>query len=94
MDYSLPENSWILYRETVEKADNALKIILNNNPMGPLLNQFIHMLVFQQGICAARWIINNRELVIRINAVNSFTKNEFDELASEVKASVSRLAGK
>jgi hypothetical protein len=89
--HSLPENSWILYREVVDKADKALYGILDNKPMGPLLNQFIHMLVFQQGISVARWIVNNQDLVGRLNAVQSFTKDEFEILAAEVKESVAKL---
>jgi hypothetical protein len=89
--HSLPENSWILYREVVDKADRALGGILDNKPMGPLLNQFIHMLVFQQGISVARWIVNNQDLVSRLNAVQSFTKDEFEILAAEVKESVAKL---
>lgn len=91
MNYILPENSWKLYLDTVEKANIALAKILDGKPMGPLLNQFIHVLTFQQGVCAARWIINNRELIVQLNAVQSFTKDEFEALSEEVKTSVNKL---
>jgi len=91
MNYRLPKNSWELYLESVEKASAALSEILGGRPLGPLLNQFIHILVFQQGICAARWVNNNMELVRRLNAVQSFTKEEFEMLASEVRISIEKL---
>ena len=91
MSYTIPQNSWELYLDTVSKANDSIAQILAGQPMGPLLNQFIHVLVFQQGICAARWINNNADLVRRLNSIQSFTKDEFDELAVLVKASVDKL---
>ena len=91
MSRQLPQNSWELYRETVSKADGILREIMDNKPIGPLLNQFVHILAFQQGISVARWINNNVELARRLNGVQSFTKEEFDELAALVKNSVEKL---
>lgn len=94
MSYKAPENSWQLYLDTVSKADTALNEILDGKPMGPLLNQFLYILVFQQGVSAARWVNNNIDLVRRLNAVQSFTKDEFDQIAAEVRSSVEKLANK
>jgi hypothetical protein len=91
MPHQIPENAWQLYLETVNQADIKLREILNGKPMGPLLNQFLHILIFQQGICASRWINNNKDLIRRLNAVQSFTKDEFEELAAEVRKSVEKL---
>jgi hypothetical protein len=88
----VPGNSWILYKQLVDKADSVLKKTLDGKPMGPLLNQFIHLLVFRQGICVSRWIINNQELVTRLNDFQSFTREEFESLAAEVKSSVEKLS--
>ena len=88
---NIPENSWRLYLELVAKADKELTGILNGKPMGPLLNQFIHTLLFKQGICIARWINNNRELVAHLNEIQSFTKEEFDRLTDDIKLSVENL---
>lgn len=91
MTYNIPENSWQLYLNTVAQASSNIDAILDGKPMGPLLNQFLHIMIFQQGVCAARWVNNNTDLVRRLNAVQSFTKEEFDELAGEVRRSVERL---
>jgi hypothetical protein len=91
MPYQMPENSWKLYLETVEKADAAIGEIVDDRPMGPLLNQFLHLLAFQQGVCLARWVNQNKDLVRRLNSIQSFTKEEFDEIAAEVKKSVAKL---
>lgn len=87
----LPENSWEIYLGTVEKSKAVLDEILGGRPMGPLLNQFIHLLVFQQGICVARWIVNNPDLVRRLNEIQSYTREEFDEIAVLIKNSVDDL---
>jgi hypothetical protein len=42
-------------------------------------------------VCIARWVNNNKDLVRRLNAIQAFTKEEFDEIAGEVKASVEKL---
>ena len=91
MHRQIPENSWQLYLETVKKATKNMDEILAGGPMGPLLNQFLHLLAFQQGVCVARWINNNRDLVRRLNGIQSFTKEEFDQIASEVRRSVEKL---
>ncbi len=92
MDYQLPKDSWQLFLNTVKKADSAVNEILDGKPMGPLLNQFLHMMVWEQGVEVARWILNNKDLVRRLNQIQSFTKEEFEPLAAEVKKSVERLS--
>lgn len=87
----IPEDSWKLYLDTVNKADSVIDEILGGKPMGSLLSQFLHLLAFQQGVCIARWVNNNKDLVRRLNAIRSFTKEEFDEIASEVRRSVEKL---
>lgn len=87
----LPDNSWEIYIDTVDKAKMVMDEILGGKPIGPLLNQFIHILAFQQGVCLARWIVNNPELVQRLNEIQSYTKEEFEEIAELVKQSVERL---
>ncbi len=91
MQNQIPENSWQLYLETVKQATQNIQEILSDRPMGPLLNQFLHMLAFQQGIGLARWVNHNKELVRRINEIQSFTKEEFEEIAAEVRRSVEKL---
>ena len=92
MDYQIPKDSWQLFLETVKKADSAMNEILDDHPMGPLLNQFLHMVVWEQGVEVARWVLNNKDLVRRLNKIQSFTKEEFEPLAAEVKKSVERLS--
>jgi hypothetical protein len=91
MQNQIPENSWRLYLDTVNQATDNIAEILCGKPMGPLLNQFLHTLAFQQGICVARWVNNNKELIRKLNDIQSFTKDEFDEIASEIRRSVERL---
>ena len=91
MHQRIPENSWQLYLQTVERASHNISEILEGKPMGPLLNQFIHLIVFQQGICAARWVNNNVDLLRRLNSIQSFTKGEFDEISAEIRRSVDKL---
>ena len=91
MQNRIPENSWQLYLETVKKATENIDENLAGRPMGPLLSQFLHLLAFQQGVCVARWVNNNRGVVRRLNEIQSFTKEEFDEIASEVRRSVEKL---
>ena len=88
---SIPENSWQLYLDTVNKATENITNIIGDKPMGPLLSQFLYTLAFQQGVCIARWVNNNKDLVSRLNAIQAFTKEEFDEIAGEVKTSVEKL---
>ncbi|HBZ01832.1 MAG TPA: hypothetical protein DEO84_10985 [candidate division Zixibacteria bacterium] len=88
---SIPENSWQLYLDTVNKAAENISKIVGGKPMGPLLSQFLYTLAFQQGVCIARWVNNNKDLVRRLNAIQAFTKDEFDEIAGEVKASVEKM---
>jgi hypothetical protein len=87
----VPENSWRLYLEIVRNATATIDAILDGKPMGSLLNQFIYTLVFHHGVCVARWINNNKDLVIRLNAIMSFTKEEFEQLSREVQDSVEKL---
>ncbi|OGC91703.1 MAG: hypothetical protein A2W25_06885 [candidate division Zixibacteria bacterium RBG_16_53_22] len=89
----IPVDSWQLYLETVKKATKNIDEILAGRPMGPLLSQFLHLLAFQQGVCVARWVNNNRDLVGRLNEIQSFTKEEFDQIASEVRRSVEKMFG-
>jgi len=88
----LPDNSWDIYLDTVAKADSIIKEIMGDQPTGPLLNQFIHILAFQQGVCLARWITNNPDLIRRLNSIQSYTKEEFDEIAGLIKSSVEKLS--
>jgi hypothetical protein len=88
---NIPRDSWQLYLETVKQASTNIENILLGRPMGPLLSQFLHVLAFQQGICIARWVNNNPDLIRRLNAVQSFTKEEFNVLADEVRLSVERM---
>ncbi len=87
----LPDNSWEIYLDSVEKARAIMDEILEGKPIGPLLNQFVPILAFQQGICLSRWIVNNPELVQRLNEIQSYTKEEFEEVAELVRESVDRL---
>jgi len=87
----VPENSWQLYLETVEKATANINEILDGKPMGSLLNQFLYSMVFHHGVCVARWVNNNRDLAVRLNAIMSFTKEEFERLSREVQDSVEKL---
>jgi hypothetical protein len=91
MNQNIPENSWQLYLETVAKATASINRILAGKPMGPLLNQFLHIMIFQQGICVARWVNNNKDLVNRLNEIQSYTREEFDQIAGEVRGSVDKL---
>jgi hypothetical protein len=86
-----PDNSWELYLDIVKKATSIINKILDNKPMGPLLTQFMHIMIFQQGISVARWVNNNEDLVRRLNAIQTFTKEEFEQIASEVKASTEKM---
>jgi len=88
----LPDNSWDIYLDTVDKANKIIIQTIGNEPIGPLLNQFIHILAFQQGICLARWVVNNPELIKRLNSIQSYTKEEFDEIAALIKSSVEKLS--
>jgi hypothetical protein len=91
MQSQIPEDSWQLYLATVKQATGIIEEILGGRPMGPLLSQFLHLLAFGQGICVARWVNNNRDLVRRLNGIQSFTKEEFEEIAAEVRRSVEKL---
>ena len=91
MNNRIPENSWQLYLDTVNKAAENVTEITGDKPMELLLSQFLYTLTFQQGVCIARWVNNNRDLVRRMNAIRAFTKEEFDEIAVEVKASVEKM---
>jgi hypothetical protein len=88
---SIPENSWQSYLDTVKKATENITEIVGDKPMGPLLSQFLYTLAFQQGVCIARWVNNNKDLVRRLNAIQAFTKEEFEEIAGEVKASIVKM---
>jgi hypothetical protein len=91
MQSQIPENAWQLYLDTVSKASGNIENVLGGKEMGPLLNQFLHLLCFRQGVCVARWVNQNKDLVARLNNIQSFTKEEFEEIAGEVKRSVERM---
>jgi hypothetical protein len=91
VNQKIPENGWQLYLDAVEKASKIINEIVGDKPMGPLLSQFLYTLAFQQGISIARWVNNNKELVRRLNAIQAFTREEFDEIAGEIKASVEKM---
>ena len=91
MSNQIPENSWQLYLETIKKASENIEDVLEGKPMGPLLSQFLHVLAFGQGVCVARWVNNNIDLVRRLNEIQSFTKDEFEEISIDVRSSVEKL---
>jgi hypothetical protein len=91
VNQKIPENGWVVYLDAVETASKNISEITGDKPMGPLLSQFLYTLAFQQGVCIARWVNNNKDLIRRLNAIQAFTKEEFDEIAGEVKASVAKM---
>ena len=92
MNNQIASDAWGSYLKIVEDSREAIDKIMTGKPMGLLLNQYIHALVWHKGVCIARWIIENKDLVRKLNNIKRFSDEEFSLISREVSISINKLS--
>ncbi len=82
-------SAWDSFCIVFGQANEIIRDLLGNKPMGLWLDKTIHGMIWHEGVCVVRWIIDNRDLVIRLNAVE--TVEEYQKLRVEIERSVEDL---
>ena len=87
MEKKYAENSWESYKALVKKADK----VLDGKPVNANLNGIIHSLIWHRGLCPARWILENVDLIKRLSSREKPSVDDLALLKVEIESSIRKL---